>query len=403
MEVDEGNVQTLLSMGFPSEVEVRRALRLAKNDLNDAVAYLTNDHPTSSYDTLDDVEMKEIHSSRSTQPVYGPSLPPSYDEAILPEKQDTTSDNNSEGAEMREELNPLEFPVTNLYELEGRVFAEHWSIPYKKEESLGKCLLAATRLAEANIADSDEHCTRFMERCMPESFQKLMTSAAVHRWSTDIQEGIFNMLQLFIDLVVARLQHQPVPVTLLDVLTMSMAALLRPLGMCAEFLNSNTVQEILAPGMERCIKYVQNLEEKDFKEKKVGSVSDLLASMKLICRQMWPQHIDSLDDLRLDIALRMLKSPHFNAKMNSLKEVTKLIEDATTSKMPKTAIEVKKISEWLVENKVLSIALEGNIDQAQYCDKIKGIVDFLGSELSLDELTMIWKMQVCPGLVIVKV
>jgi len=51
-------------------------------------------------------------------------------------------------------------------------------------------------------------------------------------------------------------------------------------------------------------------------------VSELLASMKLLCIQMWPQHTDSLDDLRLEIALRMLKSPHFNAKMNSLKEVS---------------------------------------------------------------------------------
>ena len=48
-----------------------------------------------------------------------------------------------------EEENPYEFPVTNLYELEGRVFADHWSIPYKKEESLGKCLVAAARLATA--------------------------------------------------------------------------------------------------------------------------------------------------------------------------------------------------------------------------------------------------------------
>lgn len=46
--------------------------------------------------------------------------------------------------------NPLEFPVTNLFELESRVFAEQWSIPYKKEESLGKCLIAAARLAEAS-------------------------------------------------------------------------------------------------------------------------------------------------------------------------------------------------------------------------------------------------------------
>ena len=40
-----------------------------------------------------------------------------------------------------------EFPTGNLYELEGRVFTDQWSIPYKKEESLGKCLVAATRFA----------------------------------------------------------------------------------------------------------------------------------------------------------------------------------------------------------------------------------------------------------------
>lgn len=50
-------------------------------------------------------------------------------------------------------------------------------------------------------------------------------------------------------------------------------------------------------------------------------MSDLLASMKLLCIQMWPQHTESLDDLRLEVALRMLKSPHFNARMNALKEV----------------------------------------------------------------------------------
>ena len=41
--------------------------------------------------------------------------------------------------------------------------------------------------------------------------------------------------------------------------------------------------------------------------------------------------------------------------------------------------------------------IEGNIDQVQYCDKIKNIVDFLGTRLSDDELMKIWKMQVCDG------
>ena len=47
-----------------------------------------------------------------------------------------------------------------------------------------------------------------------------MTSTAVHRWNTEIQEGINNMLQLLMDLVAARLKHQPVPQCLMDMLTM---------------------------------------------------------------------------------------------------------------------------------------------------------------------------------------
>lgn len=84
MEVNEENVQMILSMGFPSESEVRRALRMAKNDLSDAVAILTNDHPVSSYDALEevDIDMKDPQTKAVQGPVYGPSLPPSYDEVI---------------------------------------------------------------------------------------------------------------------------------------------------------------------------------------------------------------------------------------------------------------------------------------------------------------------------------
>ena len=92
---------------------------------------------------------------------------------------------------------------------------------------------------------------------------------------------------------------------------------------------------------------------------KVGVVSEMLANMKLLCLHMWHNEVDNIDELRLDIALRMLKSPHFNARMNSLKEVTKLIEDSSRTKVGKTAINHARILGWLVNNKVLSIALEG--------------------------------------------
>jgi len=94
MEVNEVNVQTLLDMGFPSDVDIRRALRLGKNDLSEAVAILTDDNHSTGFDTLPelDAELKETQTSVSHEassnpvgastvaiPLGGP--PPSYDEA----------------------------------------------------------------------------------------------------------------------------------------------------------------------------------------------------------------------------------------------------------------------------------------------------------------------------------
>ena len=87
--------ENIVAMGFPSEAEIRRALKLGKNDLSEAVAILTNENPSTTYDTLDDldVEMKDIESRPCTQaPVYGPALPPSYDEVVEPQASPVSSD-----------------------------------------------------------------------------------------------------------------------------------------------------------------------------------------------------------------------------------------------------------------------------------------------------------------------
>ena len=123
---------------------------------------------------------------------------------------ETPADGNGEGN--------MEFPVTNLYELDSRVFQDNWSIPYKRDESLGKCLVAATKLAAEGLLEQDEHCKKFIERVMPEAFRKLLTSHATHRWQTEIQEGILLMCELYIDLLTTRLQYDPVPCSMLNTL-----------------------------------------------------------------------------------------------------------------------------------------------------------------------------------------
>lgn len=114
------NLSTLLSMGFPDMDEIKRALKVSKNDLIEAVSILTNDGPSNS-------SSKRDHSDFSS------SSNTTHDAKIGPENM---------------EQDEAGFPVGNLYELETRVFQENWSIPYKREESLGKCLVGATKLAQ---------------------------------------------------------------------------------------------------------------------------------------------------------------------------------------------------------------------------------------------------------------
>ncbi|XP_033937506.1 ubiquitin carboxyl-terminal hydrolase 24 isoform X6 [Pseudochaenichthys georgianus] len=465
---EEQHITTLLCMGFPDPDVIRKALRLAKNDINEAVALLTNESPGLGYgyEPMESGPAPGVGStgdgeSSGRTGTGGFDPPPAYHDVVDSERSNDENGNCSGGS--------MEFPTTNLYELESRVFTDHWSIPYKREESLGKCLIASTCLARHGLADADENCKRFIDRCMPEAFKKLLTSSAVHKWGTEIHEGIYNMLMLLVELVAERVKQDPVPVGLMGVLTMAfnpdneyhfknrmkvcqrswaevfgeeanmfavspsnsyqkephgwlvdlvnrfgelggftaiqtklnideieiacVSALVQPLGVSAEYLNSSLVQPMLDPVIHKMITYVQNLEEKDLKDKRLVSIPDLLSAIKLLCMRFQRELVTVVDDLRLDTLLRMLKTPHFSTKMNSLKEVTKLIEESTVSKTVKNAIDTDKLLDWLVENSVLSIALEGNIDQAQYCERIKGIIELLGSKLSLDELSKIWKIQ----------
>ena len=78
-------------------------------------------------------------------------------------------------------------------------------------------------------------------------------------------------------------------------------------------------------------------------------------------------------------------------RMNGLKEVSRLIEE-TENFRSKQGISQDAVMDWMSSNKVLSVVLEGNIDQVQYTDRIKAIVEFLGPKLSPEELTNIWNL-----------
>lgn len=66
-------------------------------------------------------------------------------------------------------------------------------------------------------------------------------------------------------------------------------------------------------------------------------------------------------------------------------QVTKLIEESTVAKTVKNAIDTDKLLDWLVENSVLSIALEGkNMHHIVQQHKLIYIVKYLQKNQTLE-------------------
>ena len=87
--------------------------------------------------------------------------------------------------------------------------------------------------------DGHVECKQFIDGIVPEAFRKvktllfayviksvrskliqLQTTSAVFSWPREIQYGIFDMLELLVDLVGTCLCHRTVPITLLNTLAM---------------------------------------------------------------------------------------------------------------------------------------------------------------------------------------
>jgi ubiquitin carboxyl-terminal hydrolase 9/24 len=110
--------------------------------------------------------------------------------------------------------------------------------------------------------------------------------------------------------------------------------------------------------------HVKRIENDDLKDKNIGKIFDLFSTMKKLSFTLWPNELENLNSLHLDVVLKMLKFPHFNAKMNSLKEICKLIDSINSSStMTKTSIKETVLIEWIISQKILSLAVEGVLFQ----------------------------------------
>ncbi|CAF2084119.1 unnamed protein product [Rotaria magnacalcarata] len=452
----EENMEILENMGFIDRELNHQALNQTGNDIGEAIVFLAE----SVFFNDDFITPNE---QRPTS-IFTGSLTADQIEQQQNITLDKTSNNSSNELSM-ETSNT--FTTNAFLNLENRVYRDRWFIPLKREENLGRCLLSATRLAIDGIADQDEHCKKFMEILIPAAFQKLQCSDRVNSWPATVQFGVFDMMQLLVDLIAARLAYSPVPTQLLETLAilfdhdsvfqqknknrsydgshydeqlgerllaksslssfsdsnkneqygwlreiinrfvlkdgiqhlkrqfkseqpltaLEYNALLSPFAQCIDYLFIDKYQQLFSEHAEEALNYVKNLKEEDFKTESASSIFELLTTLRKISSVVWENRVAQMEELHFDILLKMVTLSNFNAKMNSLKELSKMIEN-------RRSIPRDIVSKWIIEHSILSKVLEGDIDQIQYVEKVRTLVDFIAPNILKEDIEMIWKMQV---------
>lgn len=102
----------------------------------------------------------------------------------------------------------------------------------------------------------------------------------------------------------------------------------QPFSVCEDYINPIYLKQELSKCILKAMRFIHELSDDKLKDKEVGCVSDLLKAIKtLLVRCSLRELVTTVDNLRLDITIRMLNIPHFNAKMNALKEVVRLTEE----------------------------------------------------------------------------
>jgi len=114
------------------------------------------------------------------------------------------------------------------------------------------------------------------------------------------------------------------------------ATLLKPFGLCYEFLTVNTVKNYFIPITQIVPVVLENLTDDELKkESKNEAKNDLLSrivkSLKTLASRIPNQEetIRNLEIFRLRMILRLLQISSFNGKMNALNEVNKVITNVS--------------------------------------------------------------------------
>lgn len=183
----------------------------------------------------------------------------------------------------------------------------------------------------------------------------------------------------------------------------TIAAVLKPLAKCGEFMTAQALLE-LEHVVNASFEFIEGLKLMDMTSKEYEAISEAMQTLKkLYDNETRPVVQERIDVFRLNVAEKLLTSKKFNVKMNGIKEVGKLCNEAkmrygsaAAVSEPTEWLNADRMIKWLRERDVVQNVLRSSLHIKEYVNGLEDIVRFLVQHDALgnSELTAIWDAQV---------
>uniref|UniRef100_A0A182SE80 ubiquitinyl hydrolase 1 n=1 Tax=Anopheles maculatus TaxID=74869 RepID=A0A182SE80_9DIPT len=186
-------------------------------------------------------------------------------------------------------------------------------------------------------------------------------------------------------------------------------ALLRPFGLCAEYLTVDTIERYLLPGCRFVLTVLESLSDAELKrevvfEGKNDFITGIVKFARALLTRVPGQEslLNELEMARLKIILRVLQISSFNGKMNALNEINRVLSYVSIyphrgliAEEDGDFLSANRMAMWIRSNRVLAIVLRDSLHQSQYVEKLEKILRFLIKEkaLTFDDLDAVWNAQ----------
>jgi len=116
------------------------------------------------------------------------------------------------------------------------------------------------------------------------------------------------------------------------------------------------------PIVQASLAFVRQMTVTELSAREYEDISDVLETLKKL--STGPQR-QAMDRFRLVVAEHLLESTTFNGRMNALKEVSRLCNDAVYSSHGDSWLTDEVMSAWLTEKRVVAVAISRMMDKEQ--------------------------------------